>query len=107
MKDFAQFMWRTRVVAGREMLDGLGFEFMKEGAQRVLVVSDQVIRGTGLVDRVEAGLTDGGLEVAGVFDDVPQDSATTTVEACAAAAKAAGADSFVAVGGGVYRLVAR
>jgi alcohol dehydrogenase class IV len=38
--------------------------------------------------------------VAGVFDDVPQDSATTTVEACAAAAAAAGADSFLAVGGG-------
>jgi alcohol dehydrogenase class IV len=52
------------------------------------------------VDRVESGVVDGGLEVAGVFDDVPQDSATTTVEACAAAAKEAGADSFLAVGGG-------
>ena len=59
-----------------------------------------MIRGTGLVDRVEGGVADGGLEVAGVFDDVPQDSATTTVEACAAAAKDAGADSFLAVGGG-------
>jgi alcohol dehydrogenase len=66
----------------------------------VFVVTDATIRGTGLVDRVEAGVADGGLEVAGVFDDVPQDSATTTVEACAAAAAEAGADSFLAVGGG-------
>ena len=99
-KDFYQYVWQTRVVAGRGLLDSAGFEFMKEGAQRVFVVTDAVLRGTGLVDRVEAGVADGGLEVAGVFDDVPQDSATTTVEACAAAAKEAGADSLLAVGGG-------
>src|SRR3954466_5589636 len=73
---------------------------MKEGATRVFVVTDQVIRGTGLIERVEAGLTDGGLEVAGVFDEVPQDSSTEVVERCAATAKEAGADSFLAVGGG-------
>jgi len=73
---------------------------MKEGAGRVLVVTDAVIRGTGLVERLEEGLRDGGLEVVGVFDDVPQDSSTAVVERCAAAAKEAGADSFMAVGGG-------
>ena len=99
-KDFSQHVWQTRVVAGRGLLEGIGFEFMKEGAQRVFVVTDQVIRGTGLIDKVEAGVTDGGLEPAGVFDDVPQDSATDVVERCAAAAKEAGADSFLAVGGG-------
>jgi alcohol dehydrogenase len=99
-KDFYQYAWQTRVIAGRGLLESVGFEFMKEGARRVFVVTDATIRGTGLVDRVEAGVVDGGLEVAGVFDDVPQDSATTTVEACAAAAAEAGADSFLAVGGG-------
>jgi alcohol dehydrogenase len=63
-------------------------------------VTDGVVRGTGLVERVEAGVADGGLEVAGVYDDVPQDSSTDVVERCAAAAEAAGADSFLAVGGG-------
>ena len=78
-----------------------GFEFMKEGAKRrVCIVTDAVIRGTGLIEKVEAGVADGGLEVAGVFDDVPQDSSTEICERCAAAAKEAGADSFLAVGGG-------
>ena len=99
-KDFYQFVWATRVVSGKGLLEGAGFEFAKDGARRVFLVTDQVIRGTGLIDRVESGVTDGGLEVAGVFDDVPQDSAVDTVEACAAAAKEAGADSFLAVGGG-------
>ena len=66
----------------------------------MFVVTDQVIRETGLVDKVIAGVEDGGLEVAGVFDDVPQDSSTEVVDRCAEEGKAAGADSFLAVGGG-------
>jgi alcohol dehydrogenase class IV len=99
-KDFYQHAAPTRVIAGRDLIGGAGFEFMKEGAGRVLLVTDAVIRGTGLVDKVEAGLQDGGLEVAGVFDNVPQDSSTAVVERCAEAAREAGADSFLAVGGG-------
>ena len=99
-KDFYQYAGSTRVISGRNLLESTGFEFRKEGARRVFVVTDQVIRGTGLVDRVEAGIVDGGLEVAGIFDDVPQDSSTEVCDRCAAAAKEAGADSFLALGGG-------
>src|ERR687893_104986 len=99
-KDFYQYAGSTRVISGRDLLSSTGFEFQKEGARRVFIVTDGVIRGTGLVERVEAGVIDGGLEVAGVFDDVPQDSSTEVCDACAAAAKGAGADSFLAVGGG-------
>jgi alcohol dehydrogenase class IV len=100
-KDFYQFVSPTRVIAGRGLLEGIGFEFAKEGAKRVLLVTDETIRGTGLVDRVEAGFPpDGGVEVAGVFDAVPQDSDSATVLACAAAARERGANAFLAVGGG-------
>jgi alcohol dehydrogenase class IV len=99
-KDFYQYASATRVIAGRDLLGSTGFEFLKEGAGRVFLVTDEVIRATGLIDRIEAGVVDGGLELAGVFDDVPQDSSTAIVDRCAAAAKEAGADSFLAVGGG-------
>ncbi len=99
-KPFYQFACPTRVIAGRELIESTGFEFAKEGAGRPLIVTDEVIHGTGLIDRVEAGVSDGGLEVAGIFDEVPQDSDTEVVASCAAAAKEAGADSFLAVGGG-------
>jgi alcohol dehydrogenase class IV len=99
-KDFYQYAAPTRVIAGRDLLGSAGFEFQKEGAHRVFLVTDEVVRGTGLVERVEAGLADGGLDPVGVFDDVPQDSSTVVVERCAAAARDAGADSFLAVGGG-------
>ena len=99
-KDFYQYASTTRVIVGRDLLSSTGFEFQKEGARRVFVVTDEVIRGTGLVDRIEAGVTDGGLEVAGVYDRVPQDSSAEVCDDCAAAAREAGADSFLAVGGG-------
>jgi alcohol dehydrogenase class IV len=88
------------VIAGTGLIESTGFEFAKEGADRPMIVTDEVIRGTGLIDAVEAGVADGGLEVAGVVDSVPQDSDTEVVASCAEAAKAAGADSFLAVGGG-------
>ncbi len=99
-KDFYQFAAPTRVIAGRDLLGSVGFEFAKEGAQRVLIVTDEVLRGTGLVDRVAAGVQDGGLEVAGIYDQVPPDSDSRVVSATAEAAKARGADSLLAVGGG-------
>src|SRR5207245_5981837 len=86
-KDFYQFLAPARVVAGRGLIEGLGFEFSKEGAKRVLIVTDEVIRGTGLIDKAEAGVTDGGLEVAGVFDGVPQDSDSAAVTGAAEAAR--------------------
>ena len=99
-RDYYQFAHPTRVVAGRGMIEGVGFEFMKEGAKRPLIVTDEVIRGTGLAEKASEGVTGGGLEVAGVFDDVPQDSSTEVCERCAEEARAAGADSLLAVGGG-------
>jgi alcohol dehydrogenase class IV len=99
-KPFYQFAAPTRVIAGHELIESAGFEFTKEGARRALVVTDEVIRGTGLVDRVADGLSDGGVEVAGIFDRVPQDSDTEAAASCAAQAREAGADSLMAVGGG-------
>ena len=100
-KDFYQFLAPTRVIAGRGLIEGIGFEMDKDGAKRVLVVTDEIIRGTGLIDRVQAGFPPGdGVEVAGIFDAVPQDSDSAAVRACAAAAREGGADAFLAVGGG-------
>jgi alcohol dehydrogenase class IV len=99
-KDFYQFIAPTRVIAGRGLIEGLGFELSKEGARRVAIITDEVIRATGLIDKVEAGLVDGGLEVAAVYDGVPPDGDSAVVVAAAEQAKAAGADAFLAVGGG-------
>jgi alcohol dehydrogenase class IV len=99
-KDFYQFVAPTRVIAGRGLIEGLGFELSKESAKRVAIVTDAVIRGTGLIEKAIAGVEDGGLDVATVFDRVPPDSDSAVVIACAEQAREHGADAFLAVGGG-------
>jgi alcohol dehydrogenase class IV len=99
-KDFYQFTAPTRVIAGRDLLGSAGFELAKEGARRVLLVTDGVIRATGLVDRVADGVIAGGLDLTAIFDEVPQDSGGGVVAAIAALASETGADAFLAVGGG-------
>jgi len=97
-----RFEGQTVIVTGSS--EGVGrtiaVEFAKEGARRVLLVTDAGIRATGLVERVAAGVTDGGLELAAIFDAVPQDSDGAVVAAIAELAGEAGADSFLALGGG-------
>ena len=90
-KDFYQSSNQTRVIAGRDLLSSTGFEVSKEGAHRVFLVTDKVIRETGLIDRVVAGVEDGGVEIAGVFDDVPQDSSTDVCDRCGDEEDAVGA----------------
>jgi len=99
-KDFYQFIAPTRVIAGRDLIGGIGFELSKEGVKRPLIVTDEVIHATGLIEKVRAGVEDGGLEVAGIYDDVPPDSSSVVVTSCAEAAKEHGADAILAVGGG-------
>jgi alcohol dehydrogenase class IV len=65
-----------------------------------LLVTDEGVRATGLPDRVAAGLEDGGVAVAGMFDEVPQDSDAGAVAGCAAMGKEGEVDAFVALGGG-------
>ena len=99
-KDFYQFAAPTRVLAGRDLLSSAGFELAKEGAGRALLVTDAGVRATGLLERVVAGLEDGGVELAAVFDAVPPDSDVAAVAAIAELARERGADAFVALGGG-------
>jgi len=99
-KPFYQFMAPTRVIAGTGLIEGTGFEFAKQGAKRVLIITDEVIHATGLIDRVGEGVRDGGLDVAGIYDGVPPDSDSEVVKRAAAAAHEHGADSILAVGGG-------
>ncbi len=70
------------------------------GGHRVMVVTDQGVRGLGLVEKVVAGLDRGSSEVAAVFDAVPGEPCVGTVVDCAAAAEECGADMLISIGGG-------
>src|SRR5687768_12540294 len=66
-------------------------------AARIVVVTDQGVRGAGIVDRV-VGALDG--RVAFIDDATVPDADVEHIDALAARAKESGADAFLAVGGG-------
>jgi alcohol dehydrogenase len=90
---------RTRVVFGSGTVARLGELVREAGGQRILLVTDPGIEKAGHTERCLHVLQQAGLTVA-VFDDVTPNPTTEDVERGLAAAKAAGIDFFVAVGGG-------
>jgi alcohol dehydrogenase len=89
----------SRIVYAQGALDRLGEEVRRVGGRRVLLVTDQGLRRVGHLDRAVAALEAAGVAVV-VHDTVEESPTTRHVEAAAAAARRAGVDAFVALGGG-------
>jgi alcohol dehydrogenase class IV len=93
----AGYAWRLH--CGRNVIEhGLAEAVQRANAQRAFVVcSASVNRRTDIVRRIEATL---GPHYAGVFDGIEKDSTYASVLAATQAARDAGADLLIAVGGG-------
>ncbi len=95
----------VRVYAGDGALDRLGDEADRLRFRRALVVCGQsVSRRTNLVARVKEALGD---RLAGVFDGAQAGSPLPSVGLGVAAARQAGADAVIALGGGSAVVTAR
>lgn len=90
---------RTRIVFGAKSIDRVGDMTRDCGARRALLVTDPGIVAAGHADRARMALEGAGVAVM-VFDRVKENPTTREVDACLAAAKAAGVDSIVGLGGG-------
>jgi len=108
MEPIAPFRYRSYPLslhAGKGTLDQLRSEVDRAKSKRAFVICGKsVATKTDLVDRVKANL---GEKYAGVFTGVEASSPLPSILAGAEAAKAAGADCIVAVGGGSAMVTAR
>ncbi|HCW51060.1 MAG TPA: NAD-dependent alcohol dehydrogenase [Clostridiales bacterium] len=100
LPEYYDFQVRSRIVAGPGTASSFGNELERFKAERAFIVTDEVVRGLGFLDRIEESLTAAGLETAGVFDEVPPNSEFGVVMRAAEACREAGGDLLVAVGGG-------
>jgi alcohol dehydrogenase len=90
---------RVRIVFGEGSV-ARAHEIARElGARKILLVTDPGIAAAGHLDRVRDLLEHAGMTVA-CFDQVVENPGTNCVERCAQAARDAGADTFVGLGGG-------
>lgn len=92
-----EWFLRTRVIHGEGALVLIKEHIKKLGAGKALVITDPGVREAGLTDKVTKML---GKRCAGVFDQVPQDTASEAIDRAAEFARSNGADAVVSVGGG-------
>lgn len=95
-----EFSNRAKVLSGENAIEHIPFELASAGCVRPLVVTNAQLREMGLTGIVLEALADGGVDVGGVYDDVPVDSSVQTVNSLAKVYRETGCDSIVAVGGG-------
>src|SRR3954451_11273964 len=91
--------FRTRLIFGANSVERTGELARDLSARKVLLVTDPGIVKAGHAERVIRILESAGLTVI-LFDQVAENPTTRCVERCLAAAKSAGIDTFVALGGG-------
>lgn len=89
----------TRIVLGLGSVHQLGKELDGLNVRRPLVVTDQGVKGAGIIDRVLEALRPHG-KAPGVFDEVESDPTTAIVERLGAELSAGDHDGVIAVGGG-------
>src|SRR4051812_18969919 len=95
-----EFFCPVKIIAGTSALEHLPFELRARGASRPMVVTDAGVRKAGLLDPIAQALREGEMPIVATFKDVPPDSSTAVVAACARAYRDAKCDAIVAVGGG-------
>ncbi|HEY2951826.1 MAG TPA: iron-containing alcohol dehydrogenase [Verrucomicrobiae bacterium] len=93
------FQPRTRLCFGVNSIERVGELAGELGARSILVVTDPGIVIAGHAQRVEHILQASGLGVV-IFDQVRENPTTRDVDNCLKAAKAAGIDTIVGLGGG-------
>jgi alcohol dehydrogenase class IV len=87
----------TRINAGPGAVASISHEVSLLGCRRAFVLTDAGVKEAGLADMARKAL---GSYYAGMFDNIPQDTGLDTIDAAVEAAKNAGADLIVSVGGG-------
>ncbi len=95
-----------RIVAGPDSIEQIA-EIVKDyGASRVLIISDKGVARAGLIERPKALLEAAGIAVT-ILDDTPPEPEVEQANAIFSAAKNAGCDMVIGVGGGSAMDVAK
>jgi alcohol dehydrogenase len=98
-QDF-KFYNPAKIISGHQALDSLAYELSQLQAQRLLMITDQGVLETGLIDRVNKSLEKSDNITTVLYDGVPPDSSPAAINAAARVFRENECDAIVAVGGG-------
>jgi alcohol dehydrogenase class IV len=99
MSDLYRFIMSTEIVYGIGASREVGSIAASLGAKKAFIVSDQGVKQAGLLEPVQKGILEKGIETA-VFDNIERSSSVQTVDRGADIIRSNGFDIIVAIGGG-------
>jgi len=97
---FYQFQVPTKIIFDAGISRDFAHECELLGLSKLFVVTDKQLIKMGLCDPILNSLKAQGINIVGIFDEVPPDSSVQAVEDCANKAKKCDAKGFLAIGGG-------
>jgi alcohol dehydrogenase len=100
LPDYFEFSLPTKLVYGVGILENLGETVKPFGKRKAILVTDEILVQTGLVEKVKSGFEATSIKIAATFDQVPPNSTIDAVEKCADLSTKKGCDMYIAVGGG-------
>ena len=99
-KPYYEFFSPVKIIAGHKALEHIPFELSILGSTNPMIITDEGVKGVGLIDHVEAVFTGADSKISIIFDNVPPDSSLATVRNAAKIYRDNNCDAIIAVGGG-------
>ncbi len=100
LPEYFEFSLPTKLVYGVGIIGNIEKAVARFGEKRALLVTDAILAGAGLVERVKKGFENTDIDIVSVFDNVPPNSTLKTVQDCASQGVIDNCNMVIAVGGG-------
>ncbi len=97
---YFEFVNSVKICSGENALENIGYELDFLGCKRPMILSDNGIKKSGLLDKVLSILNKNGVDSGCVFTEIPADSSTAVINEIAQNYAQNGCDGVVACGGG-------
>lgn len=97
---YYEFYCPVKILAGRKALANLPYEVEQLGCSNPLIITDKILVGAGVLDKVKLAFADSGMKIKNVFDETPVDSSNRVINRVANIFRDKGCDCIIAVGGG-------
>ena len=93
--DFYQFHLNTKILFQPGIARDFSNELSQMAERKFLIVSDPFLVTNSVTPAIQAGMEAAGVEVVGIFSEVPPNSELKVVEACTKLAQDRGAEAMV------------
>lgn len=98
--EYYEFQNSVKVLSGKDALENIAFELKNFHAKRPAVLTGKKLLSLGVVKMVSANFEENGIAACLIYDDIPADSSTATVNDVIKAFQENDCDSLIAIGGG-------